>query len=378
MHDRVLQLRVGVLVLVTAIITFLLVVYFSEQLIFGHGQYVVHIDFSEAPSVAIGTPVRKNGILIGRVNKVSLQDDSVTVSVGIKKHYRINTNEFARVGTENLFGDAVVEFVRREIIQQQPDQIQHGDYLRGEVAGDPLRILFELRAVIIELKDDAQSALSSVDNASVEVGNLARNLNLVVRNNGKQLGSLLGNSKSALNSIGQASRIFNQIFGDENMQADLQDSLHEIPQILLQAGNALIGIQRMTAVVEKNLNNLGYLTESLGERGPIILDRIDQDVQLLDAVLNELIEIGESINGGQGTVGRLLQDSELYDRLDRTARNVENISRQLRPIVHDIRVFSSKVARDPGQLGVRGVFDRRQSGLKGTAPWRGNHASPQW
>ena len=376
MDDRVLQLRVGILVLVTALITFVLVVYFSGQLIFGHGHYVVHIEFSEAPGVSVGTPVRKSGILIGRVNKVSLQDDSVTVSVGIKKNYRISKSDIARISAANLFGDAVVEFVRHETLQPQPDQIRHGDFLRGEVAGDPLSVLFELQAVIVDLKDDAQYALRSVGGASNEVGKLAHNLNVVVGDDGGQLGSLLRNSDRALQRVDEAARVFTQIFGDKNIQADLRNALQEIPQILSQASTTLAGIQRMTSAVEKNLNHLEILTKSLGDRGPAILDRIDEDVQLLDVVLNELIKIGESVSDEKGTIGKLLQDAELYDRLNRTARNVEDISRQLRPLVHDMRVFSSKIARDPGQLGVRGVLDRRQSGLKGTAPWRGNSDFP--
>jgi hypothetical protein len=35
----------------------------------------------------------------------------------------------------------------------------------------------------------------------------------------------------------------------------------------------------------------------------------------------------------------------------------------LRPIVNDVRVITDKVARDPGRLGVRGIF-QQSSGIK--------------
>ena len=75
MENRVLQFRVGLLVLATLLITFLLVMYFGELLTLGPGKYSIHVQLPEAPGVAQGTPVRKHGIMIGRVEKVVFDDD---------------------------------------------------------------------------------------------------------------------------------------------------------------------------------------------------------------------------------------------------------------------------------------------------------------
>ena len=45
------------------------------------------------------------------------------------------------------------------------------------------------------------------------------------------------------------------------------------------------------------------------------------------------------------------------------AQNVSKLTKDLRPIVDDVRVFTDKIARHPEQLGVRGALDRRP-GLK--------------
>jgi len=116
----------------------------------------------------------------------------------------------------------------------------------------------------------------------------------------------------------------------------------------------------------------------MGERGPAIIDRIDGDVQLLDVVLKEMIKLAESINEGQGTFGQLIKDPELYERLNRTAGNIENVSHQLRPIMNDIRIFTDKLSRDPGQLGIRGLLDGRPAGLKGNPARRSRVALPSW
>ena len=56
------------------------------------------------------------------------------------------------------------------------------------------------------------------------------------------------------------------------------------------------------------------------------------------------------IEQGEGSLGALMTDRQLYDRLNRAAKNIEEVSRQLKPIVDDARVFSDKIARHPGVI----------------------------
>ena len=67
MDERILQLRVGVVVISAIIITAILVMIFGE---FRPATYTVKMKFDEVPGVAENTPIRKNGITIGRISKV--------------------------------------------------------------------------------------------------------------------------------------------------------------------------------------------------------------------------------------------------------------------------------------------------------------------
>ena len=115
---------------------------------------------------------------------------------------------------------------------------------------------------------------------------------------------------------------------------------------------------------ERNLRNLEGLTEPLGDRGEVLVQSIEGTVNQINTVLHQLTQFSQAINNREGTLGQLIHNRELYDRINETARNIDYLSRQLRPIVNDARVFTDKVARDPGRLGVKGVLDRRQSGSK--------------
>ena len=62
-------------------------------------------------------------------------------------------------------------------------------------------------------------------------------------------------------------------------------------------------------------------------------------------------------------------DRQSYQKLNRSAENIEEVTSRLRPIVDDVRIFTDKIARDPGgELGVRGALRRQQGGTKYTTP----------
>ena len=103
MDERVVQFRVGVMVLATIIITGILILLFNEFPSMGAGTYTIHVRFSSAPGVAKDTPVRRSGILIGRVTDVEFDE----------KYNVIATLEINRDHTIPIFFIGFVNWRRR-------------------------------------------------------------------------------------------------------------------------------------------------------------------------------------------------------------------------------------------------------------------------
>ena len=93
------------------------------------------------------------------------------------------------------------------------------------------------------------------------------------------------------------------------------------------------------------------------------METIDGSIQRLDELMIQLVQFGESINNQEGSLGQFLNNPDLYQRLNRAAANIEDVSSRLRPIVEDARIFTDKIARDPGRL-TSGILSSRQSGIK--------------
>ena len=111
------------------------------------------------------------------------------------------------------------------------------------------------------------------------------------------------------------------------------------------------------------MKNLEGFTGPLGQRGEKVIARIDQSVGRLDELLQQFVLFGQSLNRREGSLGQLVNNPDLYQHLNTAACNIEELTRELRPIVRDARAFSDKIARHPESLGVRGAL-KPSSGIK--------------
>ncbi|MEJ1731091.1 MlaD family protein, partial [Escherichia coli] len=89
------------------------------------------IEFPEAPGVTDASPVRKSGILIGRVVRVELLDEGgALVTAEIERGRRLFNDEVCRIN-RTLLGDSTLEFVKRREFNEEKKEIPAGTTLHG-------------------------------------------------------------------------------------------------------------------------------------------------------------------------------------------------------------------------------------------------------
>ena len=171
--------------------------------------------------------------------------------------------------------------------------------------------------------------------------------------------------KESIGSINETFDSIGDVVGNVN---ESFDSFKDIGGRIDEIGD---GIYEVMAKASKNLENLEGLTEPLGRRGESLTASLEQTLKKVDTVMTNVASFTNALNDRKGTLGMLMYDRELYDRINDAAANIEKVTERAiplidraRPIVDDVRVFTDKVARDPGRLGVKGVLDRRKSGTK--------------
>ena len=165
MNDRVMQFRVGVVVLATAIITGILIVLFGDLPSLVQATYPLKMSFTDARGVADGTPVRKNGILVGRVASGIgsafaaagsgrgvgfVRDESATMSVA-----------FAAAGDVNLDGVVDILDVSALLADGGYDTATPADWATGDFTFDGVVDILDVSELFAAAAFDAGSYLPS-------------------------------------------------------------------------------------------------------------------------------------------------------------------------------------------------------------------------
>jgi phospholipid/cholesterol/gamma-HCH transport system substrate-binding protein len=377
MDDRVLRLRVGVVVLAAALITAFLVARFGDLPLPGGGTYTIYVRFPRAPGITQGSPVRMSGVQIGRVTSIDLlQPTGARVTAEIDTNRTILDCDTCYITSASVLGDSVLEFVPPDAIPPAAKPIEKGtEIINGRVMADPL-------TAFSNIEPSLQAAMLAVRDAGSEVALAARHMNNIVSNNQDQLPRIAQKTERALDQFTIAMTNINSLVGDQRTRQDMIDALKQFPNLVRDANMAMAkangAFDSMKLASDRaalNLENLTNFTKPLGERGPQLVDNLDGSLANINQLLEQLVTFTDNLNSREGSLGRLMNDPALYLKLERTLSNAEDLTARMKPILDDVRVFSDKIARDPRQLGLKGALDRRPvgTGSKNSTITSGSH-----
>ena len=396
MDEKILRFRVGMLVIVAMLILAILIALNTE---FIGWRYTVILKTPSAPGVTIGTPVRKNGILIGRVKEVQTEDDHVMLVLNINEKESIYANEVASIGAESFLGDAGIEFLTLPRAQRGTRLIEGDSVARVSVKRDPMQIVdmaLDLEMEMVQTLRTVQDAGQQVASAGVGINQLTQTFNAALTNDDSDLKLLLTDLRKASVKASSAMDNFNQIFenlndivGDPMLKEKTNEAFDSLSAVFREVRTTVADtrktINSFAGVSERandNLDNLSVLTGALKENGPEIVDQVNSSLKNVDKLLSQaksfsggLERLEKAFTNKDGTIGKLLNDTQIYDGVVDTVNNAREVSKRvkdlsvkLEPIARDLRTFADGIARDPGSLGVRGALDRRptKTGYKGS------------
>jgi phospholipid/cholesterol/gamma-HCH transport system substrate-binding protein len=353
-----LQLRIGAFILV-ALFVFLAIVYLlGARARYFESKYDLVAEFTEVGGLIEGATVRLAGVQIGRVTSVILPPQPggkvrVTMTVARRFQDRIRRNSEARISTQGLLGDKIVEItmglpdapplVAGQALESQDPQEMGRMFAEGAGALKSINELVStLRAAADRLDkggafDDIGAAAKSARRITDEVekgkGWLhvlvyeepegLRRLNrilasteqliaraesgesavgvLLAKDSGKSARALL----AALDALGRAAEKPGP--GDGLLPALLFD-----PEYRPVARDLQVLTKNFRDVSEKLARGEGLLGGMLQGSGD---DNTDQAGVDFRAALANLRAVSEKLKSGEGTVGALIEDPTVYENL---------------------------------------------------------------
>lgn len=402
-----MQFRVGVVVFATMIVGGLLASLNGPLptgwLPWGHPKYKIGIEVRQAPGVDTNTPVQKNGILIGRIKSIEDKDNGVLLKAEIDGNRPLYANYEPHIRT-TVLGDATIDFLSSRL-EPGAKPVPDGTIFKGHVDPNP----FDSLAQLGDLKEQFGAASESLTRAGDEVAKLAERVNNAFgEENGPEgqgrVKRLLDTTERAMNQFADTMQSVNEIIGDEpagvpqpsvrqapftppqpmdnqvplnrpqeprgtqppgtqqavngkEMRQRIRQGLNELPDAIHEFRETMSDSRVVLKSAEKNFKNLEGFTEPLGQKGPEVADALIKAVDGLDQLVHDLSEVARALNNRDGTVGKLIHDPQVYNNLNilmsnanRVLCDIDQLTFNLKPVVHDARIFIDKVATEPGRL----------------------------
>lgn len=353
MTERQLQFRVGLFVIAATLTGVGLLVRFGELRWLWEQSYTVLVTFEDTTGLHPGSTVRKNGVIIGNVRELFIDDEQpgVQVVLSIKQEHRLRRDSVPRL-TRTLLGDASIDFTPG----RSSEFVKAGARIEGKPDVD-------LNTLVTRLESRLAGTMASFEATSDEWRKVGQNMNSLVESERGNLRQIIEQAATSLQEFTVAMNHANRVLGDEGNQENLQRTLAALPEMVEDTRRTIQAVRGTVVKMDQNLENLNQVTTPMAERSGALIRKLDGSVVHLEGVLGELHQFSKALSQKDGTFQQLASNPDLYRNLNQSAESLQILLKNLDPVVKDMRIFADKVARHPELIGVSGAF-KGSSGLK--------------
>lgn len=287
------EVKIGIYAVVILLCAWAGIRFLSGVDVFGrHAIYYAH--YEQVNGVQNAAAVMIRGVKIGKVSEIRVSPDdptSVEVVLSIPRSYRLPVDSEARIFSTSIMGSKAIEIV----LGSSSEILESGSDINSGYTKD----LMAVADSELDYYKDKITTLVENFNATL------KSLNSLVDNNNKSITEALAH----LNSI--TAGLDGVIGRDKQQLADIVASIDKFTKALSEN----------SAHIDSIMTNVDSVTSALAEKN---------SGESLGESLAELNSVLAKINGGEGTVGRLICDEQLYANLNQASANLSALLADLK------------------------------------------------
>jgi phospholipid/cholesterol/gamma-HCH transport system substrate-binding protein len=269
--------------------------------------------YDQVNGLVAANPVSIKGLKVGQVKKLYFDPQNprkIIVELYILGDYPIAKNSCARIFSSSLLGSPEVEIIPGDSAMMAAS----GDTLLSQVEAT---LGQEVNKQLLPLKTKAENLIGSIDSIATIVQQV---LNKNTRDN---LTEAIEHVKQTLGNIAHATY---------NLDTLMTSQRNNLSKIIINVESISGNLKQNNDKITNILSNFSNISDSLAKaRIPYTIAQVNKAITDLDSVLMK-------INTGQGSVGQLLNNEQLY-------KEVEKAARDLNLLLEDIRKNPSKYVK---------------------------------
>ncbi len=283
-NRRAIEIKVGLFFILGILVLFLGTI-FLKDIYYAGNRAEITIKFSSTEGIDPGDKVKLNGISIGKTTDISLLKDGVLVKALIQiPDFDLAEDTYFIASESSLMGGHHIEIIPGSSSQKL-------DYSKIQVG--------KSGSSIYGMINEAKGLISDL---SIFINNINNKLDII-----DSTKALISNSDKTIKQI-------NTI---------ISDNKQDISQII---DNLSKSTRVLTKLLVDNKTNIDTTLTNI----PNTLNNLDNNLQELKSFLVKLNSLVDNYNQSDNTVKKLLEEDELYERLNKTINKADSLLQDIK------------------------------------------------
>lgn len=289
------EIRTGIIAIFTIVVLIYGINYLKGLNILDKNR-IFHAKYDNIDGLLKGSVISLNGFNVGIVSNISLQsDNSLLVSVKINEDFDVPANSILKISNQDLMGTKGIS-----VILGNSDLLaKNNDTLIAEIENS---LQDEVNKQILPLKNKAEGLISSVDSLMVIFTSV---LNTDAR---KNLASSFKNLDETFVLMSESMKELNKLV--VNNEKNISNSIKNFESI---TGN----ISDNNESIENILKKMSSISDSVSSKD-------------IGDIIKNLNNITNKISVGQGNLGLLNSDDQLYRNIEKTTNDISILVEEIK------------------------------------------------
>ena len=289
------EIRTGIIAIFTIVVLISGINYLKGLNILDKNR-IFHAKYDNIDGLLKGSVISLNGFNVGIVSNISLQsDNALLVSVKINEDFDVPANSILKISNQDLMGTKGIS-----VILGNSDLLaKNNDTLISEIENS---LQDEVNKQILPLKNKAEGLISSVDSLMVIFTSV---LNTDAR---KNLASSFKNLDETFILMSESMKELNKLVVTN--EKNISNSIKNFESI---TGN----ISDNNESIENILKKLSSISDSVSSKD-------------IGDIIKNLNNITNKISVGQGNLGLLNSDDQLYRNIEKTTNDISILVEEIK------------------------------------------------
>ena len=292
------EIKTAILV-ISGIVLFIFLFNYLKGNNFLYSSRTFYVVYDNVEGMASSTPVTINGLTVGKVQDINFSKDRsgrITVKLLIDSDFEFSKNSIAELYEAGLLGGKAIAIIPAF---DNAENAKKGDYLEGTVKAGLTELVNQR---LTPLQEKIETMIVSADSLFVNI---------------------------------------NSVF-DVQTKANLKKSIAELAITIESFKNTSVAINSLITDNQETLNNtlsnIDTITSNLSKITDSVANtNLGETINSLQLTINNFDKILASIEKGEGSIGKLLNDDELYNNLKGASKEIEELLRDIK--LHPKRYF---------------------------------------